>query len=64
MFILYMIAVCFIMSILLVMPIRMFSFKFKTISWKGNEIRYLFILIALIVFAVLIVLNILDLLLT
>lgn len=37
-------------SLLLVAPVRMFSFKFKNMSWTGNEIRFVFIGIALLVF--------------
>lgn len=33
-----------VMSLLLVSPIRMFSFKFKRLSWRGNELRILFAL--------------------
>lgn len=29
-------------SLLLVSPIRMFSFKFEHFGWRGNELRYLF----------------------
>lgn len=36
------------MSLVLVAPIRMFSFKFKNMSWSGNEVRYIFIGIALL----------------
>ena len=51
-FVVYMIGLCIIMSAMLVMPIRMFSFKFKSMKWKGNEIRYAFILIMLLVISV------------
>lgn len=37
-----------LMSLLLVAPIRMFSFKFKSLQWKDNEIRYVFIAISLL----------------
>ena len=41
------------MSLLLVSPIRMFALKFKGFGWKGNELRYIFILLSalIIVFA-------------
>lgn len=41
------------MSLLLISPIRMFALKFKGFGWKGNELRYIFILISalIIVFA-------------
>lgn len=35
-----------VMSLLLVLPLPMFSLKFKTFSWKSNEIRYVFLLIS------------------
>lgn len=38
--------VCIIMSVLLISPIPMFSFKIKSLKWKGNEIRYIFLLVA------------------
>lgn len=34
-------------SLLLVSPIRMFSFKFKGFAWRGNELRYCFIVACL-----------------
>ena len=36
-----------IFSILLVTELPLFSLKFKTFGWKGNEIRYVFLLISL-----------------
>lgn len=39
------IAVAF--AILLISPIRMFSLKFSKFGWKGNEIRYIFLALAL-----------------
>ncbi len=43
--------VSIVMSILLIVPIPMFSFKIKSLKWKGNEIRYIFLLIAGALFA-------------
>lgn len=37
------------MSLLLISPIRMFALKFKGFGWKGNELRYIFILVSLLV---------------
>lgn len=34
------------LSVLLILPIPMFSFKVKSLKWKGNEIRYIFLSIA------------------
>ncbi len=35
-----------VLSILMVIDLPMFSLKFKGFSWKGNEIRYIFIIFA------------------
>lgn len=35
-----------VMSVLLISPIPMFSFKVKNVNWKGNEIRYIFLLLS------------------
>ena len=37
-----------IMACLLISPIRMFALKFKGFGWKGNELRYLFIVVSAI----------------
>lgn len=44
-----------VVSALLVSPIRMFSFKFKAhaFGWKGNEVRYSFIIFAIVALSVL-----------
>lgn len=34
------------MGLMLISPIRMFALKFKGFGWKGNELRYLFILVS------------------
>ncbi len=39
-----------VFSYLLISELPMFSFKFKNFLWKGNEIRYLFLLISLVLF--------------
>lgn len=39
--------VCVLMSVLLVSELRLFSLKFKHFAWRGNEIRYLFLLISI-----------------
>jgi CDP-diacylglycerol---serine O-phosphatidyltransferase len=41
------IAYCIIMSFLLVSPLQLFALKFKSFGFRGNEIRYLFLLISL-----------------
>jgi len=40
-------------SVLLVVPLEMFSFKMKSMGWKGNQLRYIFILMAVPVLVVL-----------
>ncbi|HEX7413334.1 MAG TPA: CDP-alcohol phosphatidyltransferase family protein [Bacteroidia bacterium] len=42
------VAITIIMSALLVSEIPIFSFKFKSFGWKGNEIRFVFILLSLV----------------
>ena len=37
------------MSLLLISPIRMFALKFKGFGWRGNQLRYIFILVSLCV---------------
>ncbi len=46
-------AVIAVLSYLLVSEIRMASFKFKGIKWKGNERRIIFILMALVLLVLL-----------
>ncbi|WP_295936894.1 CDP-alcohol phosphatidyltransferase family protein [uncultured Alistipes sp.] len=42
-----------VMSYLLVSPIRMFAFKFNGFGWKGNELRYGFIILSIVLLALL-----------
>ncbi len=35
-----------LLALLLISPIKMFALKFKGAGWKGNEIRYCFVLVA------------------
>lgn len=37
-----------IMSALLVSPVRMFSFKLKSLSWSANKLQYIFLALAII----------------
>ncbi len=37
-----------ILAVLLVSPMRMFSFKFSSLAWRGNAVRYLFAGFALV----------------
>ena len=41
------------LSLLLVSEIPMFSLKFKSLGWKGNEVRYIFLLVSLVLLVVL-----------
>ena len=41
------------MAYLLISPIRMFALKFKGFGWRGNEIRYLFIALCVVLVALL-----------
>lgn len=43
---------CFVMSLLLVLEIPLFALKFKRFGWKGNEIRYYFLLISAVLIVV------------
>ncbi|PKK35299.1 CDP-diacylglycerol--serine O-phosphatidyltransferase [Siphonobacter sp. SORGH_AS_0500] len=42
----YLIAFSFIMSFLLVMEVPLFALKFKGFGWKGNEIKFIFLLVS------------------
>ena len=44
-------AVACVMSWLLVSPVRMFSLKFHGFGWRGNELRYLYLLAAALLLA-------------
>lgn len=47
------IALVFIMSALLVSELPIFSFKFKSFGWKGNEIRFVFLILSLLLLTIL-----------
>ncbi len=42
-----------IISILMILPIPMFSLKFPGFGWKGNEIRYLFVVVSIFLLIIL-----------
>lgn len=46
----FLIGLTILSSYLLVAEIPLFALKFKKFAWKGNEIRYLFLIISLITF--------------
>ena len=39
-------------SILMVSNLRFFSFKMKSAKWKGNEVRWIFLIVAIVSFAI------------
>ena len=39
-------------ALLLISPIRMFALKFKSFGWRGNELRYSFIVVGAVLAAV------------
>ena len=43
--------VAVVMACLLISPIRMFALKFKGFGWRGNELRYSFILLSALIIA-------------
>ncbi len=42
-----------VMGMMLVSPVRMFALKFKGFGWQGNQIRYIFMLVSLLLAVVL-----------
>jgi len=44
----FLLGITFIVSMLMVLPLPMMAFKFKTFGWKENIIKYSFILVSLI----------------
>lgn len=45
--------VALVLSVLMIAEIPMFSFKFKSFGWQGNEVRYLFIILSVVLLATL-----------
>lgn len=41
-----------IFSFMMVCRLRFFSFKMKSVKWKGNEVRWIFLLVAVVSFAI------------
>ena len=39
-------------SFLMVSRLRFFSFKMKSAKWKGNEVRWIFLLVAIVSFVI------------
>lgn len=48
----YCIGIVLIFSFMMVCRLRFFSFKMKNIKWKGNEVRWIFLIISIIAFAI------------
>ena len=48
-----MLLVAVLTSLLLVSPIRMFALKFHGFGWRGNEVRYLFLLASIVLIIIL-----------
>jgi len=42
-----------LLSVLMIAEIPMFGFKFKSYGWKGNEVKYLFIILSVVLIAAL-----------
>ncbi|MBR4871897.1 MAG: CDP-diacylglycerol--serine O-phosphatidyltransferase [Alistipes sp.] len=45
----HILAISIAAAVLLISPIRMFALKFKGFGWRGNELRYGFILVSLLI---------------
>jgi CDP-diacylglycerol--serine O-phosphatidyltransferase len=45
----HILAISIAAAALLISPIRMFALKFKGFGWRGNELRYGFILVSLLI---------------
>ncbi|MDE5851598.1 MAG: phosphatidylserine synthase, partial [Alistipes sp.] len=45
--------VAVLVAALMISPIRMFSLKFEGFGWKGNELRYAFLLLCAVLLATL-----------
>ncbi len=41
-----------VMATLLIVPVKMFSFKFKSFGWRGNELRFVFVILSAVAVAV------------
>ena len=48
----YCIGIVLVFSFMMVCNLRFFSFKMKNLKWKGNEVRFIFIALAVISFAI------------
>lgn len=44
----FLLAIAIVMSLLMVIPLPMFAFKFKNYGWADNKVKYVFLLISII----------------
>jgi CDP-diacylglycerol--serine O-phosphatidyltransferase len=49
----FLVCVTVILSVLLLAPLPLFSLKFKSFGWKGNEIRFVFLALSILLLALL-----------
>lgn len=49
---------CVVFSLLLVSPLELFALKFKSLKWKHNEVRYIFLLVSVVLLIWLLILAI------
>lgn len=49
----FLIIICLVMSLLLVSEIRIFSLKFSSMAWAPNKIKFIFLILAAVLLAVL-----------
>jgi CDP-diacylglycerol--serine O-phosphatidyltransferase len=47
----FILLISIVMACLLISPIRMFALKFKGFGWRGNELRYSFIIACIVLIA-------------
>lgn len=46
-------AIALVVALLMISPVRMFSLKFRGFGWRGNELRYLFLVLCVVAIAAL-----------
>lgn len=49
----YLLLLAALMSWLMISPVRMFALKFQGFGWQGNQLRYLFLLVSVVLLVVL-----------
>ncbi len=48
----FLVVLCVVMSVLLVVELPLIAIKFKSFGWKGNEVRYVFLILAVSLVAI------------